>query len=129
MHQLRLHWITVIVAGEVEDAVRDEQAEFQPGGNAEASGLPPGRICRDHDLPHESARRLRHFDGEGQHVRPPTDAPEGAVETADLSVVDDRDLDDSPHPPQRSQRAVGGPGEPPARHGNAALAVLESRAH
>ena len=120
--------IAVIIAHQVEDAVRDEELELQREGDTETARLAVGGVGRDHDLPHQSARRSGDFEREGQDVCPTADASEGAVETADLRVVHDGDVDAAPLTAHRAERALGGTDQRPDGDGDPTLAIFEGRA-
>jgi len=128
MHEVGFDGISVVIAHEVENAVRDEELELQREGDAETTRLAVGGVGRDHDLSHQSARRCGDFEREGQDVCPAPDASEGAVETADLRVVHDGDVDAAPLTAHRAERALGGTDQRPGRDGDTALAIFEGRA-
>jgi hypothetical protein len=128
MHEVGFDGIAVVIAHEVEDAVGDEELQFPGEGDTEAARLTVGGVGRDHDLPHQPARRFGNFEREGQNVGPPADAAEGTIETTDLSVVNDGDLDAAPLTAHCAQRALGGMDQRPDGDGDAALAIFEDRA-
>jgi hypothetical protein len=128
VHEVGFDGIAVVIAHEVENAVRDEELELQREGDTETARLAVGGVGRDHDLPHQSARRSGDFKREGQDVCPTADASEGAVETADLRIVHDGDVDTAPLTAHRAERALGSTDQRPDGGGDAALAILERRA-
>ena len=128
MHEIGFDGIAVVVAHEVKDAVRDEKAELQGEGDTETARLALCGIRRDHDLSHQSARRFGDFERKGQDVRPTVDATERAVETTDLCVIHECDVDAACLTAHRPERTLGGADQRPGRYGDAALALFDGRA-
>lgn len=128
VHEEGFDGIAVIIARQVENAVRDEELELQGEGNPETARLAVGGVGRNHDLPHQSARSSVDFEREGQDVCPTADASEGAVETADLRIVHEGDVDTAPLTAHRAERARGGTDQRPHGDGDTAPPVIESRA-
>jgi hypothetical protein len=129
MHEIGFDGVAVVVADEMENAVRDEQLELEGEGHAKTAGLSLCRLHRDHDLADESSGRLGDFQREGEDVRPPPDATERAIEATNLHVVDERDLDAGAGSAQRPERTLGRMAQRPERDENVTLAVLDGRAH
>lgn len=109
--------------------MRHEQVELEGDGYAGAPGLATGRIGGDHDLSHERQGGVRRLEGEGQHIGA---APHGAkprVETTDLLVADDGDLDQAGGTPDSGQRPVGDAGQARGGDRHAPLTILDRRRH
>jgi hypothetical protein len=129
VHEGRFHRVPVVVPHEVQDAVRHQEVHFQGAGHAQVAGLAGRGLGRDDDLADEATGRRRHLQGKGQHVGAARHAAMGAVETADLPVVDDGHVHGSPRPPRRGQRASRRVGQPAPVNGNPALAVVDGDGH
>lgn len=129
VHEVGFDGITVIVADEMEEAVSDEKLELEAERYAETAGLSLGGIDRNHDLADETSSRFGNLQREGQDIRPPPDAAESPIEPSDLRVVDDRDLDVASLATGTSERPPGGTAERINGDGNAALTVVDDRAH
>jgi hypothetical protein len=129
VHEAGLEGIAVVVADQVEHPVDDQQVQLGRERNANAMGLAPGCLGRDHDLANERDRDPRRLERERQHIGAPDDAPVAAVETRDGRVVHHQHVDGAGRPAQRPEGTFGGPGEPPRRDGDLALAIGDRRWH
>ena len=129
MHEVGLHGIAVVPAHEVQRTVRREQLELEGERHAKPARLSRGGLGGDHELPDEPARLAGGLERQREHVGAPADAAPVRVQRAHLRVVHHRHLHHPGRPPHRRQGAVHGAGETQARHGNAALALLDRRGH
>lgn len=129
MHQIRLDRVAVIVAHQMEHAVRDEQSELESERDADPAGLPACGVDRDHDLAYQPPGGVGDLQGKRQHIRSAADAAEGAVEAPDLLVVHEGDVSTASASTDRPQREPGGDIHAPATDGSAPSPIGASRPH
>jgi hypothetical protein len=129
VHQVGLDGVAVVIAHEVKGTVSDQQVELQRQRHPEAARLTAGGLGGDDDLAHQLAGRIGGFQREGQHVGAPADSPVPRVQSPDLGVVHDGDLDLTIRTTDRGQGAGDGPGQTGNRDRDSMLAVVDGRRH
>lgn len=129
MHEVGFDGIAIVVADEMQDTVGDEKLELQGERHAEPAGLSPRGIDRNHDLADQSARRFGDLQREGQDVRPPPHAAKGVVESSNLGIRDQRDVDGAPRASGSPERPARGLAKRTNGSGNTPLAVLDRQPH
>jgi hypothetical protein len=110
MHQVGFHRIAVVVADQMEGAVRGEEVELECERYAEPARLSGRRLGGDDELADERSR-VRRFKREREHIGAPPDATVGRVEPTDLRIIHHGDLDDASRSPDGRQRAIDGAGQ------------------
>ena len=129
MHEDGFNGIAVVVAHEVQHAVRRQERHLQGARDAQPAGVSRRGVGGDDNLPDERSRRPRGLHGKGQHVGAARDAAMGAVEPADLGIADHSDFHGSPRSAQPGQRALRGAGQAGAVEANARLAIVDEDGH
>jgi hypothetical protein len=107
VHEVSFHGIAVVVAGEVEGAVRGQQIEFESQWHAEAARLSSGGVGGDDQLTDERPG-IRRLERKREYIGAPADAAVSRVEASDLVIIDHCDLDETRRAPDRGQRPVDG---------------------